>query len=128
MSINFKIKGAFKSLNEDIDTSSALGKLIFHIFCSLVEFERALTKERITASVAVAKARGKKLGRKKGISNKAQKTSILAAAFYSKNNWPVSKICEQLNISKPTLYKYLKMQDVTFRINDTNFGVMECKQ
>ena len=116
---------SFKSLNENIDTTSASGKLIFHIFCSLAEFERALIKERITAGIAAARARGKKLGRKKGISKKAEKISILAAAFYSKNNWPVSEICEQLNISKPTLYKYLKMQNVTLRANDTNFDVME---
>ena len=54
----------FKSVTESIDTSTANGELIFHIFCSLAQFERRLIKERVTAGLKAAKARGQHLGRR----------------------------------------------------------------
>ena len=54
----------FRSLTENIDTTTAGGKLIFHIFGSLAEFERALIKERTKAGLASARARGITGGRK----------------------------------------------------------------
>lgn len=53
----------FKSLNESIDTTTPGGKLIFHIFASLAEFERELIRERTKAGLAAAVARGRKGGR-----------------------------------------------------------------
>lgn len=55
---------AFESLSEQIDTSSASGKLIFHVFASMAEFERNLIRERTNAGLAAARARGRKGGRK----------------------------------------------------------------
>jgi DNA invertase Pin-like site-specific DNA recombinase len=49
---------AFKSLTERIDTASATGKLVFHIFGALAEFERNLIKERTIAGLSAARARG----------------------------------------------------------------------
>jgi DNA invertase Pin-like site-specific DNA recombinase len=54
----------FQSLNEKIDTGSAAGELIFHVFGALAQFERKLIKERTKAGLEAAKSRGKKLGRK----------------------------------------------------------------
>ena len=114
---------SFKSITENIDTSSASGKLIFHIFCSLAEFERSLIKERVTAGLIAAKTRGKLLGRRKGISKEAEKKSILAASLYTKNKWSTSQICDELNISRTTLYKYLKIQGVTLRVYEPKFEI-----
>jgi DNA invertase Pin-like site-specific DNA recombinase len=54
----------FQSMNEKIDTGSAAGELIFHVFGALAQFERKLIKERTKAGLEAAKSRGKKLGRK----------------------------------------------------------------
>ena len=56
----------FQSLTEHLDSSSPSGKLIFHIFASVAEFERALTIERTRAGLAAARARGRKGGRPRG--------------------------------------------------------------
>ena len=53
----------FRSLSENIDTTTAGGKFIFHVFCSLAEFERGLIRERTRAGLAAARKRGKRLGR-----------------------------------------------------------------
>ncbi|AGS35878.1 hypothetical protein B841_12030 [Corynebacterium maris DSM 45190] len=54
---------AFRSLQESIDTSSSGGKLVFHIFASLAEFERDLVRERTSAGLKAARARGRVGGR-----------------------------------------------------------------
>ncbi len=53
----------FRSLTEQIDTTTAMGKLIFHIFASLAEYERSLSRERIMAGLAAARRRGRMGGR-----------------------------------------------------------------
>lgn len=60
---------AFSSLNEAIDTGSAGGKLIFHAFAALAEFERSLIRERTRAGLAAARARGRKGGRPRKLSS-----------------------------------------------------------
>ena len=60
---------AFKSLQESIDTSTSTGKLIFHIFGALVEFERNLIKERTQAGLMAARARGRLGGRPKSFNS-----------------------------------------------------------
>ena len=54
---------AFQSITENINTSTATGQLVFHIFGALAEFERNLIKERTIAGVSAARARGRKGGR-----------------------------------------------------------------
>lgn len=115
---------SFRSLTENIDTTSNAGKLIFHIFCSLAEFERSLIKERIAAGIEAARSRGKVLGRKAGLSKEAEKNAILAASLYTKNKLSGEAICEELNISRPTLYKYLKSQGVTLRAYEPKFSII----
>ncbi|MFB2706479.1 MULTISPECIES: recombinase family protein [Marinobacter] len=94
-----------KSLQEAIDTSSSSGKLIFHIFGALAEFERNLIRERTQAGLQAARARGRKGGRPKSLSKDKQ---ALAVKLYDEKEHTVDQICEMMGISKPTLYKYIK--------------------
>jgi len=94
-----------KSLQEAIDTSSSSGKLIFHIFGALAEFERNLIRERTQAGLQAARARGRKGGRPKSL-NKDQQA--LAVKLYDEKKHTVDQICEMMGISKPTLYKYIE--------------------
>ena len=106
-------KGAsFQSVNDQIDTTSAHGKFTFHIFASLAEFERDIIRERTKAGLAAARARGRVGGRPKGLSKKAQHKTILAERLYLEEDLSISEICEQLSISKGTLYNYLHYRDV----------------
>jgi DNA invertase Pin-like site-specific DNA recombinase len=61
----------FKSLTESIDTTTSGGKLVFHIFGALAEFEREIIRERTNAGLASARARGRSGGRPKGANRKA---------------------------------------------------------
>src|SRR5690349_2281112 len=97
---------AFRSITENIDTSSAIGQLVFHIFGALAEFERNLIKERTIAGLAAARARGKSGGRPKRSSKAAKVT--LAKRLYEDRRNTVAEICKTLNISKATLFRYIK--------------------
>lgn len=98
-------KIGLKSLHESIDTSSSSGKLIFHIFGALAEFERNLIRERTHAGLQAARARGRKGGRPKKLSTDKAK---LAIQLYKGKQHSIKQICELVGVSKPTLYKYLK--------------------
>jgi len=78
----------------------------------LAEFERDLISERTKAGLASAKARGRMGGRPKGLSLEAQKTAMAAETLYNDGNHAVKAICDQLSISKPTLYNYLRWREV----------------
>jgi len=93
-----------KSLQESIDTTTSTGKLVFHIFGALAEFERNLIRERTQAGLTAARARGRLGGRPKKLD---AKKSQLAIQLYNDQKTPVKDICEMLGISKPTLYKIL---------------------
>lgn len=93
-----------KSIHESIDTTSSSGKLIFHIFGALAEFERNLIRERTHAGLKAAKARGKMGGRPKKLSAEKAK---LAQDLYNEKTRTIKQICELVGVSKPTLYKYL---------------------
>lgn len=93
------------SLNEAIDTSTGTGKLFFHIFGAIAEFERNLIIERTQAGLAAARARGRKGGRPKSL-NKAKRD--LAVKLYHERDKTVNEVCDVMGISKPTLYKYIE--------------------
>ncbi|MEM7117916.1 MAG: recombinase family protein [Chloroflexota bacterium] len=93
-----------KSLHESLDTSSSTGKLIFHIFGALAEFERNLIRERTQAGLQAARTRGRTGGRPKSLT--ADKRA-LAVKLYDEREHTVAKICQMMGISKPTLYKYV---------------------
>ena len=97
----------FRSLQESIDTTTSGGRLIFHIFGALAEFERNLIRERTMAGLKAARARGRLGGRPKKLD--AKKTE-LAYQLYDEKKYPVNEICQMLGISKPTLYSYLNQR------------------
>lgn len=95
----------FVSLTEHIETSSATGKLIFHLFGALSEFERNLIRERTKAGIAAARARGRKGGRKPILDQgKIKEIKALMADPSIK----VTTIAKRYGISRATLYKYAK--------------------
>jgi len=94
----------FKSLTEQIDTTSSGGKLIFHVFGALAEFERDLIRERTNAGLAAARARGRVGGRPRRLDEKKMK--MLHALYADKSN-SISDILATLNTSKSTLYRYV---------------------
>ena len=97
-------KIGFKSLQESIDATNSGGRLIFHMFGALAEFERNLIIERTRAGLAAARARGKKGGRPKALNKKERE---IAVKLYNDRKNSIKEICETLKISKPTLYNYL---------------------
>ena len=100
------------SLNDPIDTTTPQGRLMFNVFASLAEFERDVIYERTIAGIKSAKARGRLGGRPKGLSSDAKQKACVAEALYKQNELTSNQISKQLNISKPTLYKYLKHRKV----------------
>lgn len=97
----------FKSITENIDTTTSGGKLIFHIFGALAEFERDIIKERTQAGIQAARARGRLGGRPKLLN---QKKVAIAQALYNDKTNSISDICKTLNISRPTLYRCIKLK------------------
>ena len=96
----------FKSLQENMDTTTSGGKLIFHIFGSLAEFEREVIRERTNAGLQAARARGRLGGRPK-LQTKDPKKIALAKRLYEGRNMPVQEICDTLHIGRSTLYRYI---------------------
>jgi DNA invertase Pin-like site-specific DNA recombinase len=94
-----------QSLHEAIDTTTPAGRLTFHLFGALAEFERNLIQERTQAGLAAARARGRLGGRRKSLSPDKR---TLAVSLYEEKKLPVGKICEMMGISKPTLYSYVR--------------------
>ena len=94
-----------RSLTESIDTTTPGGRLIFHIFGALAEFERTLIQDRTQAGLAAARARGRKGGRRPVLN--ADKRA-LAVRLYEERQTPISRICAMMGISKPTLYAYVR--------------------
>lgn len=94
-----------QSLHESIDTHTPAGKLTFHLFGALAEFERNLIRERTLAGLEAARARGRKGGRRKALDPEKRK---LAVDLYHEKKMTVGKVCELMGISKPTLYSYVK--------------------
>src|SRR5579859_1651215 len=88
----------FKSLQENIDTTTSGGKLVFHIFGALAEFEREVIRERTRAGLQAARARGRLGGRPKRITD-PKKLALLYSLYDSKEH-SVQDICETLHISK----------------------------
>jgi DNA invertase Pin-like site-specific DNA recombinase len=94
----------FRSLTEAIDTTTAGGKLIFHIFGALAEFERSVIRERTCAGLKAARDRGRKGGRPPALS-----AADLAAAkaMLRDPEITMAKVAQRMNISPATLYRHL---------------------
>jgi DNA invertase Pin-like site-specific DNA recombinase len=98
----------FRSLSDGaIDTTTASGELVFHIFSALAQFERRLIQERTRVGLAVARARGKKGGR---TPRRAEEPRVrMAYTMYVDQSLPVLDICRVLRISQATFYRYVAL-------------------
>jgi DNA invertase Pin-like site-specific DNA recombinase len=95
----------FRSLQEQLDTGTSGGKLVFHVFGALAEFERDLIRERTHAGLVAARARGRLFGRPKVLT--AQQLKQLRSLAKDEHN-TVAEICGTLRISRATFYRYVK--------------------
>ena len=94
----------FRSLTEAIDTTTAGGKLVFHVFGALAEFERSIIRERTRAGLDAARARGRKGGRPP----KLKEADLKAArAMLADKSITVEDVAKHLRVSPATLYRHL---------------------
>lgn len=97
-----------RSLQENIDTTSSGGRLVFHLFGALAEFERSLIRDRTQAGLAAARVRGRMGGRPKRL---APAKLALALRLHHEDKHTIKEICQMMGISKSTLYNYLTKAD-----------------
>lgn len=97
----------FKSLTEQINTTTPGGRLIFHVFGALAEFERALIIERTHAGLAAARARGRKGGRPRVAAFQDSKKLARALELYREQHMTVTEICRMFGVSRSTFYSYV---------------------
>lgn len=95
----------FRSLQENIDTTTSGGRLVFHIFASLAEFERDLITERTNAGLAAARARGRTGGRPPLLTGDKLAT---ARKLYGQQDLTVAQIGDILGVSRSTIYRALR--------------------
>lgn len=93
----------FRSLTEGMDTTTAGGRLVFHFFGALAEFERDLIRERTMAGLAAARARGRVGGRPPALSEKKREAVRAYAARYP--HTPLDEIAEVFGVSRSTIYR-----------------------
>lgn len=95
----------FRSLRESLDTSTPGGRLVFHVFASMAEFERDIIRERTMAGLEAARARGRKGGRRRVMDDKKV---ALAQRMMADRETSAAEVAGALGVSKPTLYRYLR--------------------
>jgi DNA invertase Pin-like site-specific DNA recombinase len=98
----------FKSLRESIDTTTVSGKLVFHIFAALAEFERELIVERTTAGLQAARARGRVGGRPRAL----DPVGVATARDMVRSGRNVTEIARTLGVSRATVYRSLPSSSV----------------
>jgi len=96
---------ALLSLQEQINTASSSGKLVFHLFAALAQFERNVLQERTQAGLKAARARGRLGGRPRKLASAQRKQLI---AMHADHSIGIEHICQTLNISRSTLYRTLR--------------------
>ena len=101
-------KVRFESLTEKIETISPAGRLVFHVFAALAEFERNVIRERTTAGLKAARARGRFGGRPSKLS---AKELITVRALLASNDIPVCEIAERFHVARSTLYRSINKPD-----------------
>ena len=101
----------FVSITEKIDTTTPGGKLIFHMMGALAEFERDLIRERTNAGLEAARARGRTGGRPKALRSPSKVAMVLS--LYHDKTHSIDEICEQLHISRSTLFRYVRQSKQT---------------
>ena len=101
-----------RSLQENIDTTTSGGRLVFHLFGALAEFERNVIRERTQAGLSAARARGRQGGRPKRLSPNQRE---LLLRLHQERQHSIAEICQILGISKSTLYNYLAEHGIAAR-------------
>ena len=94
----------FESLTEKIETGSAAGKSVFHVFAALAEFERGLIRERTQAGLAAARARGRAGGRKPKLDDQQVRE---IKALLRDPDIQVADVARRYGVSRTTLYKHV---------------------
>ena len=97
-------KIGFKSIQENIDTNTSSGKFFFHMFAAIAEFEKDIIKERTLTGLNAARARGRKGGRPKKLSDSQL---ILMKKMHADKSNSIQEICDMFSISRPTLFRLL---------------------
>jgi DNA invertase Pin-like site-specific DNA recombinase len=110
-------KVGLRSLSESLDTTTSGGRLIFHVFGAIAEFERSLIRERTLAGLQAAKKRGRIGGRPKSLTKKDIK---IAKAMLADPAVTVTDVCETLRTSHATLYRYIKGGRAALMLEGTN--------
>jgi DNA invertase Pin-like site-specific DNA recombinase len=94
----------FRSLQEQVDTTTPGGKLVFHVFAALAEFERDLIRERTSAGLAAARARGRRGGRPSVMTPHKLR---VAQELYASGQYTVTAIAKTLGVSRASIYRHL---------------------
>jgi DNA invertase Pin-like site-specific DNA recombinase len=94
----------FRSLQEAIDTTTPGGKLVFHVFAALAEFERDLVRERTSAGLAAARARGRRGGRPSVLTGSKLQ---VAREMHASGQYTVAAIAKTLGVSRASIYRHL---------------------
>ncbi len=100
----------FRSLHENIDTTTPTGRLTFHIFAALAEFERDLIRERTLAGLTAARSRGRLGGRKSSLTPKKVE---VARRMYEAGDSTVADIAKVLGVSRATIYRHLPRENAS---------------
>lgn len=111
----------FESLTEKIETESVAGKLVFHVFAALSEFERNLIRERTQAGLAAARARGRCGGRKPKLDEKQVKE---IKALLRDPDIQVADVARQYGVSRTTLYKHVGVVSPRFSGSKEQSGLV----
>lgn len=112
----FSEKGvALISLSDSIDTTTANGKFVFTVFAALAEMERNIIRERTKEGLKAARARGRFGGRPKGLSKAAMTKAISCKALYLEGKHTIPQICDQVGVSRGTVYNYLRALGVRIK-------------
>lgn len=100
----------FRSIHEGIDTTTSTGKLVFHIFAALAEFERDLIVDRTKAGLAAARERGSKPGRKSALSPDQVQVVL---TMHAGGEHTVDAIAKVVGVSRATVYRALSADQST---------------
>lgn len=97
----------FRSLTEGFDTTTAGGKLLFHVLGALAEFERTIIRERTMAGLASARARGRKGGRREKLD--AGQQALIRELYGDGKGRTVTALAKSFKVSRPTIYRVLEL-------------------
>jgi len=97
----------FSVITENIDTSTPSGKMMFHIFATIAEYERSMIRERVNAGLEVARKRGRYGGRPTALSERDKKMAVVML----KGGATKGEIAKHFNVCRQTIYRFFKDKD-----------------